>query len=189
MRSTSNYSTWFNGNLRTTGYFHNQIGILTEIKGNPTPITLSFYPDRQLPSNDMPLPYAPGVFSFREAIEYSITMNRAILDYASRNRETVLINRYLMGKQHIEKGSRDNWTVHPDVVDMVNEEIRNDMSVTNESRPSVSMRRRGIDPKYYELFNKPENRDPRGYIIPSDQDDFATATHFINTFIKNGVKY
>jgi len=30
-------------------------------------------------------------------------------------------------------------------------------------------------------------RDPRGYIIPSDQADFPTATKFINTLIKNGI--
>ena len=126
MRSKSNYSTWFNGNLRTTGYFHNQIGILTEIKGNPTPVTLSFFPDQQLPSMDMPFPHKPHIFYFREAIDYSITMNSAIMDYASRNRETVLKNRYLMGRNHIEKGSRDNWTVHPDIVDMVNADVKKD---------------------------------------------------------------
>ena len=188
MRSTSSYSTWFNGNLRTTGYFHNQIGILTEIKGNPTPYTLSFYPDRQLPSMDVPFPHAPRVFPFREAIEYSITMNRAILDYASRNREIVLMNRYLMGRNHIEKGSGDNWTVHPDIVDMVSEDISKDREGSADMRPSMNRRGSGVDPKYYELFKKPENRDPRGYIIPSDQEDFATATHFVNTFIKNGVE-
>jgi hypothetical protein len=31
-------STWWNGGLRTTAYFHNQIGLLTETIGNPTPI-------------------------------------------------------------------------------------------------------------------------------------------------------
>jgi hypothetical protein len=187
MRSRSNYSTWFNGNLRTTGYFHNQIGILTEIKGNPTPMTLSFYPDRQLPGMDMPFPHKPKIFYFREAIDYSITMNSAIMDYASRNRETVLKKRYLMGKNHIDKGSRDNWTVHPDIVDMVTEEAKRDAANAETLNPTFRRRGRGVDIKYYKLFNKPENRDPRGYILPSDQADFATATKFVNTFIKNGI--
>ena len=30
-------------------------------------------------------------------------------------------------------------------------------------------------------------RDPRGYIMPSDQPDFLTATKFVNTLIKAGV--
>ena len=37
-RAGSNYSTWWNGGLRTTVYFHNMIGILTETIGNPTPM-------------------------------------------------------------------------------------------------------------------------------------------------------
>lgn len=36
-RSGAPYSTWFNGGLRTVSYFHNAIGILTEIIGDPTP--------------------------------------------------------------------------------------------------------------------------------------------------------
>ena len=37
MRSNAPYSTWFNGGDRTTTGFHNQIGLLGEIIGNPTP--------------------------------------------------------------------------------------------------------------------------------------------------------
>jgi len=187
MRSKSTYSTWFNGNLRTTGYFHNQIGILTEIKGNPTPVSLSFYPEQQLASMDMPYPHKPRTFYFREAIDYSITMNSAIMDYASRNRETVLKNRYLMGKSHIQKGSRDNWTVHPDIVDMVNADIKKDQESSEANAQTTRNRSGSVALKYYDLFSKPENRDPRGYILPSDQADFATATKFVNTFIKNGI--
>src|SRR5579863_10401956 len=40
MRSGANYSTWWNGGLRTITYFHNMIGILTEIIGEPTPTTI-----------------------------------------------------------------------------------------------------------------------------------------------------
>jgi hypothetical protein len=37
------------------------------------------------------------------------------------------------------------------------------------------------------MLHAPDKRDPRGYIIPSDQADFLTATKFINTLIKNGI--
>src|SRR5262249_55961155 len=33
----------------------------------------------------------------------------------------------------------------------------------------------------------PKMRDPRGYIIPSDQADFPTATEFVNALLKNGI--
>ena len=45
-RSGANYSTWWNGGLRTMPYFHNQIGLLTETIGNPTPMQIDFVPDR-----------------------------------------------------------------------------------------------------------------------------------------------
>jgi len=187
MRSRANYSIWFNGNLRTTGYFHNQIGLLTEIKGNPTPMELAFYPDRQLMSNDMPFPHEPKKWHFREAIDYSITLDRAVIDYASRHRETLLYNRYLMGRNSIERGSRDHWTIHPKVVDRVNQAVKKDTATARESAPTFRLRGRGVHKKFYDLFHKPENRDPRGYILPSDQADFPTAAQFVNTFIKNGI--
>src|SRR5262249_983117 len=50
MRSGSTYSTWWNGGLRTTAYFHNQIGLLTETIGSPTAIDIPVVAGRQLPS-------------------------------------------------------------------------------------------------------------------------------------------
>ena len=187
MRSRANYSIWFNGNLRTTGYFHNQIGLLTEIKGNPTPMELAFYPDRQLMSNDLPFPHEPTTFHFHQAIDYSITLNRAVMDYASRHRETLLYNRYLMGRNQIDRGRRNCWTVHPKIVDEVIRAAKEDPQAASELRPTFRRRGRGVPKKYFELFRKPENRDPRGYIVPADQPDFPIATKFVNTFIKNGI--
>ena len=186
-RSVASYSIWFNGNQRTTGYFHNQIGLLTEIKGNPTPLELNFNPDRLLPSTDVPFPVQPRTLHFREAIEYSITMNRAVMDYASRNKEILLYNRYLMGKNSIDRGNRDNWTIHPKIVDEVKKAVAEERNANRGQNTNFRGRSRGAPIKFYDMFKKPQNRDPRGYIIPSDQPDFPTATKFVNTFIKNGV--
>lgn len=187
MRNVSSYSTWFNGNVRTTGYFHNQIGILTEIKGNPTPVELNIVPDRMLKSMDSPFPISPKTFHFSEAIEYSITMDKAIIDLASRYRETFLYNRYIMGRNSIERGSQDNWTIHPKIVDAVKAEVSQASPSNQQAASRFGGRSRGITKKQFELFRKPENRDPRGFILPSDQSDFPTATKFVNTLIKNGV--
>ena len=54
MRSGANYSTWWNGGLRTITYFHNMIGILTEIIGNPTPMSIPLVAEKQLPQGDWP---------------------------------------------------------------------------------------------------------------------------------------
>jgi hypothetical protein len=43
-----------------------------------------------------------------------------------------------------------------------------------------------VDPLYTALTTK-ELRDPRGYILPSNQPDFATAVKFVNTLIKTGI--
>ncbi len=44
-------------------------------------------------------------------------LNRAILDYASRNRETLLFNIWQMGENSIKRGSQDNWTITPKRID------------------------------------------------------------------------
>jgi hypothetical protein len=202
MRSGSSYSTWWNGGLRTTVYFHNMIGILTEIIGNPTPMRIPLVADKQLPQGDWPLPIAPQEWHYRQSIDYEIENNRAILDYASRNRETLLYNIYQMGKNSIERGSRDSWTVTPKRIEALR-------AAAAKEAPAQGGRRGGeavgggdappgaaqggfgaqtISANLYEsVLHDPKLRDPRGYIVPSDQADFATATKFINTLLKNGI--
>ena len=113
MRSGAPYSTWFNGGIRTVGYFHNQIGILTEIIGNPTPMKIPLVPHNQLPREDEVMPIAPQEWHFQQSLDYIKEMDRAVLDYASRYREIVLYNRYVMGRNEIEKGSKDSWVITP----------------------------------------------------------------------------
>lgn len=192
MRSVTSYSIWYNGSLRTAGYFHNQIGMLTEMNGNPTPMEIAFNPDRQLASNDVPYPIEPKEWHFRQSIDYSISLNKAVLDYASRNKETLLYNRYLMGKNSIDRGNRDSWTIHPQIVDEVKDKIKKDIDAKKDSSKSTvqttGRRGQGVPKEYFEFFKLPENRDPRGYILPSDQPDFPTATKFVNALIKSGIK-
>ncbi|MFQ5705118.1 MAG: M14 metallopeptidase family protein [Gemmatimonadales bacterium] len=184
MRSGSGYSTWWNGGLRTITYFHNMIGLLTETKGNPTPIDIEFLPDNQLPHNDLPLPIKPQKWHFRQSIEYEITANRAVMDYASRYRETLLYNLYLMGRNSIQRGSEDHWTIHPKRIEAVKLAAKNDQPAGNQR----FRRARGVPQEYYEsVLHDPALRDPRGYILPAGQPDFPTATKFVNALIKNGI--
>ena len=123
MRSGASYSTWWNGGLRTTPYFHNMIGLLTETIGHPTPIEIPFIPRRQLPHGDLPLPVSPGAWHFKWSVDYSQTANRAVMDYASRNRDHLLFNIWQMGQNAIERGSRDHWTVKPAAIQAAAEEL------------------------------------------------------------------
>ena len=176
-REASSYQTWWNGGLRTTAYFHNQVGILTETIGSPTPITIPVVPDRLVADGNGTFPIMPQPWKFRQSIDYSITANRAILDYASRYREQLLYNIYLMGKSAITKGGQDTWTIIPKRVEAMRAEAARD----NRTAPA-------LDLKYFALLRKPADRDPRGYIIPADQPDFLTATKFINALIESGVE-
>jgi hypothetical protein len=188
-RRGASYSTWWNGGLRTTVYFHNMIGLLTEASGNPTPIQIAFLPDKQLPDSNMFYPIAPQqVWHFRQSIEYEITANRAVIDVASRHREQFLYNIYQMGRNSIQKGSQDTWTPTPKKVDAVKAEIAKAAPAAGgPPAAGPGMRGGGAPIKYFDLLRKPEWRDPRGFIIPADQPDFLTATKFVNALIKTGI--
>ncbi|HHF42878.1 MAG TPA: peptidase [Candidatus Aminicenantes bacterium] len=182
MRSGAPYSTWWNGGLRTTVYFHNMIGILTETIGSPTPMEIPFRPEKLLPRNDYPFPIWPQKWHFRQSVEYALTADRAVLDVASKHREEFLYNIYQMGRNSILKGSRDNWTIVPRLIQAVQEAIKKD-----KAKMVGSGRNRGYPKKYLEMLRDPAKRDPRGYIIPADQVDFLTATKFVNALIKTGI--
>ncbi|HVE78498.1 MAG TPA: M14 family metallopeptidase, partial [Gemmatimonadaceae bacterium] len=183
MRSGANYSTWWNGGLRTMPYFHNMIGLLTETIGNPTPMRIPFLPQLQLARGDYPNPIAPQEWHFRQSIDYSVTANRAVLDVAARHREQFLFNIWQMGRNAIERGSRDSWTTTPKRVDAVQARIAADGNADGDQGRRV----RTFPARYFELLRAPELRDPRAYVIPADQPDFPTATKFVNALLETGV--
>ena len=192
-KTGASFSTWYNGGLRTTSYFHNIIGLLTEIIGNPTPGEIPFVPDRILPSGAGPNPVTPQKWFFRQAIDYSVSLNYAVLDYASRHRNELLYNFFRMGMNSIERGSKDFWTVTPKVIEAVKTAYNTDRKVTTD-RPERSEGAAfritpSVPSKYFEqVMRDPARRDPRAYIIPSDQADFPTAIKFVNALIGSGIR-
>ena len=193
MRSGAGYSTWWNGGLRSAGYFHNIIGILTEAIGSPTPVDIPFIPDRILPKQDYPFPVAPQKWHFRQSIEYAITADMAILDVASKHREDFLYRRFLMGEHAIELGSKDSWTIVPGTIAGVKAAVERDRKAEGAPAPGAGpggrggFGRGGVDKKYYDAIFDKATRDPRGYIVPADQADFPTATKLVNVLIESGV--
>ena len=71
------------------------------------------------------------------------------------------------------------------MIDAVNAAIAADRSGAQPQ--GFGGRFRGVPDRYFALLRKPADRDPRGYILPSNQPDFPTAVKFINTLVKNGV--
>jgi len=185
------FSTWYNGGLRTTTHFHNQIGLLTEIIGGPTPETVPLVPNRLIPNGNTPFPVTPQKWYFKQSIDYSVSCNYAVLDYAARHHDELLYNIYVMGKNSIERGSKDYWTLSPKRSDAIVAAQKNDKSAQPESgtpAPDPFGMRGGIPTKYYDMVLKDTNgRDARGYIISANQSDFATATKFVNALIRTGI--
>src|SRR5712671_1219365 len=192
MRSGSGYSTWWNGGLRTTVYFHNMIGLLTEAIGNPTPIEIPLVPEKLLPKGDLPMPIQPQKWHFSQSIAYELTANRAVLDVASRYRETLLYNIYQMGRNSIRRGSTDTWTTTPTKVAALQAALPQDSTRPGgDAGAGGGGRPQTTSPAemaaYVSIMRNPEDRDPRGYIISADQPDFLTATKFVNALIKTGI--
>lgn len=168
-KEASSYSTWWNGGLRTAGYFHNMIGILTETIGSPTPTTIPLVLARQLPSGSGQFPIAPQVWRFRQSIDYSMTANRAILDYASRYREELLFDFWQMGRNSIARGSTDTWTTTPVLIDAAR------AAGTSTQAQAAALR-------------DPARRDPRAYVIPANQPEIGNALDFLQALSTSGIE-
>jgi hypothetical protein len=193
--SGSVFSTWYNGGLRTTTHFHNMIGLLTEIIGDPTPEDVPLVPKRLLPNGATPFPVTPQKWHFRQSIDYSVSLNYAVLGYAARYRDEVLFNIYRMGKNSIERGSHDTWALSPKRIDAITNAYDSDpkkvVPPINAALAQYGMipKGGGMPMKYYDTVMKaPVLRDPRGFIIPAGQPDFATAVKFINALIRTGIQ-
>ena len=194
-RAGSVYSTWYNGGLRTTTYFHNMIGLLTEIIGSPTPATIPLVPQRLIPSGATPFPVTPQKWQFRQSIDYSVSLNYAVLGYAQRYHDELLYNIYQMGKNSIERGQKDYWTLSPKRSAEITELYQQSLAKTatpaagaTPAAPGGGGREAGIPVRFYDsVMKNPTLRDARGYIIPADQKDLAGAVRFINALIGNGI--
>lgn len=194
------YSTWWNGGLRTTTYFHNMVGLLTEIIGSPTPSEIPLVPARLIPNSSTPFPVTPQPWHFVQSIDYSVSLNYAVLNYAVRQRDVLLYDMYRMGRNSIERGSKDYWTLSPKMVDSINNAYKADANNSTvasteaggnrgSASGAVSLGRSGSIPvKYYDkVLKDPNLRDARGYIISADQSDFPTAVKFVNALVRAGI--
>ncbi|MEQ1632093.1 MAG: M14 metallopeptidase family protein [Planctomycetota bacterium] len=168
-RGGAPYSGWWNGGLRSTCYFHNIIGILTEAFGHPDPTRIVQSIDRRLTSGDYPDPVPTQVWHARQTVEYLQTANFAILDHASRYRRELLRDIYRMGRNSIRRGSEDHWTATPKLVREAKRRIEN----KEDGEP---------------VFTDPAARDPRVYVLPRAQRDDAAAVRMVQALQRSGIE-
>ncbi|MFK7739052.1 MAG: M14 family metallopeptidase [Planctomycetota bacterium] len=162
-RSGASYSAWWNGGLRSTTYFHNMIGILTESFGHPAPTPIEQPRSRRLPYHDYPQPVGAQLWHARQTIEYLQTANFAILDYAARCKDSLVGGMHAMAMRAIEAGRRDHWTVTPKM-------LREADKRENDS-----------------VFVDPAWRDPRAYVLPSNQPNFSGAVRLARSLWHGGI--
>jgi hypothetical protein len=122
---------------------------------------IPFVASRRVSQNNMKWAIEPQEWKFKSSVDYSVHANFAILDLAARFKEKFLFDIYTMGRRQIELGSKDTWTDIPS---------------------------RATGARSLEELRKPELRNPRAYVLPSDQEDFPTAMRFANALMETGVE-
>ena len=116
-------------------------------------------------------------------------------------KENFLYNRYVMGRNSIERGSQDTWTAAPHRYAAVQNELARGAGAggSTAGAPGAAAGRgagggrgggRGgaDEAALWAALHKPEHRDPRAYVLSSAQPDFATATRFVNALLETGIQ-
>lgn len=120
-----NFDAWWNGGLRSAPAFHNMHGILTETAlfyyATPKEYRLSDLPERfqngvpaREPTVFYPKPWLGGRWALRDAVDYMLTADFAILAEAAANPSHYLLKAWEMARANIEQGRKGNpfaWVV------------------------------------------------------------------------------
>jgi hypothetical protein len=123
--SYTGFDAWWNGGLRSAPAFHNMHGILTETAlfyyATPKEYKLSDLPERfanGLPTREptvfYPKPWLGGRWALRDAVDYMLTADFAILGEAAANAPHYLLKAWEMARANIEAGRRGSpfaWIV------------------------------------------------------------------------------
>ncbi|HEY7171000.1 MAG TPA: M14 family metallopeptidase, partial [Vicinamibacterales bacterium] len=115
------FDTWWNGGMRTTPYFHNMVGILTETAHpSATPATNdpSIFPrtfangaSTLQPSTYYPSPYRGGEWHIRDSCDYMVSASLAVLDLAARQRQEWLFDIFAMGRDSARANAGETFLI------------------------------------------------------------------------------
>ena len=101
--TNSTYDTWWHGGLRTAPYYHNSIGILTEVAsvGIATPLNIKReqlrsptrgLADPLVPATNFPAVWEGGPWRMRDIMNMELITTRTALEEAALHREEVIRN-------------------------------------------------------------------------------------------------
>jgi len=111
------YTGWWQGAFLMTAWFHNCVGLLTEMAS--CKIASPFFQDktdlsgggRGFPTYDkfmnFPNPWPGGWWRLRDIVDYELEATFSLLDICSKFRSKFLYNYHLMNKKAIEKGKNE----------------------------------------------------------------------------------
>ncbi len=119
------FDAWWNGGLRSVPAFHNMHGILTETAlyyyATPKEYKLADLPERfqsgipaREPTVFYPKPWMGGRWALRDAVDYMLTADFAILSEAAANSPHYLLKAWEMARANIEQGHKGSpfaWIV------------------------------------------------------------------------------
>ena len=107
------FDAWYPGYIDYAPNFKNVPAFWTETAlfqyATPREYTIADFPEnfRDLrPQSLYPSPWTPGWWRLGDAVAYMQTASLAVLDYASRYRESLLYNRYAAGRDQIARGRK-----------------------------------------------------------------------------------
>lgn len=113
------FDAWWNGGLRSVPAFHNMHGILTETAGNAWAIPRT-YSIKELPDlfpNGIPTkqptvfyerPWLGGKWTMRDAIDYMLTCDFAILELAASRSSQFLTKAWELAQANLEAGRKQS---------------------------------------------------------------------------------
>lgn len=114
--SYQSFDAWWNGGLRTVPAFHNMHGILTETAGYGYATPHEYKPSElgerfpngiptKFPTVFYPMPWMGGRWALKDAMDYMLTVDWAILDLAAGRSEHWLGKAYQLARENIENKS------------------------------------------------------------------------------------
>ena len=102
------YDAWYPGYVDYMPVFRNIPAFWTETFGrgaSPMVTRPEQVPPRmRYPSSMYPSPWMGGTWRLRDAVEYMHTASLSVIEYASRYKTSLLLNRYRSGRMQIERG-------------------------------------------------------------------------------------
>jgi hypothetical protein len=106
--SLDTYTAWWDGGMRSTPFFHNTIGVLTEVAHpSPYPGEYKVPAAQQEPTLWYHDPYKGGVWRFADTVAYMNAGSMGLLNWAVGRAEDLQMDRWRMARAAVARGTSE----------------------------------------------------------------------------------